>query len=151
MEYQFRLFSLSINPSGGEPVAHWSPFWDTDLGHPIGEKGGLYRNRGGLYIREFTNGWAVYNRSGTEQQIEFPESTTGVSSGIKGHSHTIPDLDGEIYLKSPNNVADLNRDGVVNILDLVIVANAFGKDGPDVNGDGTVNVLDLVVVANAFE
>ena len=27
VEYQFRLFSLSINPSGGEPVAHWSPFW----------------------------------------------------------------------------------------------------------------------------
>ena len=47
--------------------------------------------------------------------------------------------------------ADLNGDGVVNILDLVIVANAFGKDTPDLNGDGTVNVLDLVVVANAFD
>ena len=40
--------------------------------------------------------------------------------------------------------------GLVNVLDLVIIANAFGKDAPDVNGDGTVNVLDLVVVANAF-
>ena len=130
---------------------YWYDFWDADPGRPISGKGILYRDREGLYIREFTNGWVVYNRSGTEQQIEFAESTIGVSSGIEGNSHTIPDLDGEIYLKSPNNVADLNGDGIVNILDLVIIANAFGKDAPDVNGDGTVNVLDLVVVANAFE
>ena len=130
---------------------YWYDFYDADLGQPIGEKGQHYENREGLFIREFTNGWAVYNRSGKEQQIELPESTTGISSGIKGNSHTIPDLDGEIYLKSPDNVADLNSDGIVNILDLVIVANAFGKDAPDVNGDGTVNVLDLVVVANAFK
>ena len=49
------------------------------------------------------------------------------------------------------NPADLNSDGSVNVLDLVIVANAFGEDSPDVNGDGTVNVLDLVLVANAFD
>ena len=45
---------------------------------------------------------------------------------------------------------DLNADGEVNILDLVIVANAIGKadSEADVNGDGVVNVLDLVQVAN---
>ncbi|MDE0470186.1 MAG: hypothetical protein OYL97_24310 [Candidatus Poribacteria bacterium] len=41
--------------------------------------------------------------------------------------------------------------GTVNILDLVAVANGFGKDTPDVNGDGIVNILDLVAVANALE
>ena len=46
--------------------------------------------------------------------------------------------------------ADVNGDGTVNILDLVVVANAFGEAAPDLNGDGTVNVLDLVIVANAF-
>ncbi|MCY4552088.1 MAG: hypothetical protein OXC79_00325, partial [Candidatus Poribacteria bacterium] len=47
---------------------------------------------------------------------------------------------------------DLNFDGVVNILDLQIVANAFGDpDGPDLNFDGVVNIQDLVIVANAFE
>ena len=65
--------------------------------------------------------------------------------------HILPDLDGEIYLKKITSPTDVNGDGVVNILDLVAVANAFGKDVPDVNGDGTVNVLDLVAVANAFE
>ena len=47
---------------------------------------------------------------------------------------------------------DVNGDGEVNILDLVLVANAFGESNQkaDVNGDGEVNILDLVAVANAF-
>ncbi len=48
-------------------------------------------------------------------------------------------------------VGDVNADGVVNVLDLVIVANAFGEAEPDLNGDGVVNIQDLVIVANAFE
>ena len=61
----------------------------------------------------------------------------------------LPDLDGEIYLKAPNP-ADVNHDGLVNILDLVQVANGFGKSVPDPNGDGVVNILDLVFVAQQF-
>lgn len=47
-------------------------------------------------------------------------------------------------------VGDVNADGVVNVLDMVLVANAFGEKLPDLNGDGIVNILDLVIVANAF-
>ena len=43
--------------------------------------------------------------------------------------------------------SDVNGDGVVNILDLVIVANGLGKTEPDINSDGIVNILDLVVIA----
>ena len=46
----------------------------------------------------------------------------------------------------------MNGDGVVNIFDLTLVAQAIGTDGAggDVNGDGVVNVFDLVFVANQF-
>ena len=41
---------------------------------------------------------------------------------------------------------DVNRDDIVNILDLVLVASDLGTEGPDlaadVNGDGIVNILD---------
>ncbi len=78
---------------------YWYDFWDADLGHPLGKKGQLYLNREGLFIREFTNGWVVYNRSGKAQNIQLPESATGVASRITGISYIVPDLDGEIYVK----------------------------------------------------
>ena len=78
---------------------YWYPFWDADLGQPVGEKSQLYRNCEGVFIREFTNGWAVYNRSGKAQKIHLPEEVSGVASGIIGVQHTLSDLDGEIYLK----------------------------------------------------
>ena len=51
--------------------------------------------------------------------------------------------------------ADVNADGFINILDLVLVAGSLGEIptedqtvNPDVNDDGTVNILDLVLVAS---
>ena len=47
---------------------------------------------------------------------------------------------------------DVNRDGIVNVLDLTVVAGSLGQANPtnpraDVNDDGIVNALDLVTVA----
>ena len=156
------ITTLSLTHSGGyvlydSGISHehyWYNFWDADLGHPIGgneTKGQLYENREGLFIREFDNGWAVYNRSSKEQEIRLPMQVTGVENGITSTTHTLPDLDGEIYLKQETGTSsDVNGDGVVNIQDLVIVANALGEAEPDLNGDGVVNIQDLVIVANAF-
>ncbi len=132
---------------------YWYDFWDADLGRPVGAKGQLYQDTEGLYIRKFTNGWAVYNHSGAAQVITLPEEVQGVASGLVNVEHALANLDGEMYLRvTPKNPADVNGDGVVNILDLTLVAQAFGKDGlqGDVNGDGVVNVFDLVFVANQF-
>ena len=164
-----RLFTtLSLTHSDGyvsmsafRDYTYYYNFWDAPLGRPVGgdeTKAQLYENREGVFIREFTNGWAVYNRSGAAQEIELPQEVSSWNSGVENQRrHTLADLDGEIYLKAGSRdseippTADVNGDGVVNVLDLVIVANAFGEAAPDLNGDGTVNVLDLVLVANAFE
>ena len=50
---------------------------------------------------------------------------------------------------------DVNQDGQVNILDLILVAQHFGERASanpqtDVNGDGNINVLDLITVAQHF-
>ena len=127
----------------------WYPFWDANLGRPIGPKAQLYQNIEGLYIRAFTNGWAVYNRSGSTQEISLAENATGVASSQVGTTHRLADLDGEIYLTT-KSFADVNGDGQVNVLDLIQVTNSLGKSTPDPNGDGVVNILDLVFVAQQF-
>ena len=131
----------------------WHSFWDADLGQPVGPTTQRYQEEiEGLYIREFTNGWAVYNRSGQAQTIALPSSATPVSdrgNNATSLTHLLPDLDGEIYLAT-RSFADVNSDGAVNILDLVMVANGFGQSSPDPNGDGVVNILDLVFVAQQF-
>ena len=69
----------------------------------------------------------------------------GMSFLVFGHSNL------------PTLLEDVNKDGVVNIQDLVLVAGSFGQprdrnaeQDPDVNRDGIVNVLDLVRVGNSF-
>ena len=130
----------------------WYPFWDADLGQSLGTKAQHHQNIKGLFVREFTNGWAVYNRSGTPQTITLPASATPVSdrgNNAASQTHLLPDLDGEIYLKLPSPY-DLNRDGTINVLDLLLVSQHFGTAAGDVNGDGTTNILDLTLVAQQF-
>ena len=69
----------------------------------------------------------------------------GVSFSALGHSDT------------PTLLEDVNKDGVVNIQDLVIVSAAFGQtrdrnatQDPDVNRDGIVNILDMVRISKSF-
>ena len=62
---------------------------------------------------------------------------------------------GDIEPVVVENYTDVNSDGVVNLVDLVIVASRYGEritgdpnPNPDVNRDGIVNVQDLILVAN---
>ncbi len=50
---------------------------------------------------------------------------------------------------------DINKDGVVDILDILLISNNFGKTRQefprgDVNEDGTIDVIDLIIVASHF-
>ena len=59
-----------------------------------------------------------------------------------------------IIRDTPQPTADVNGDGLVNILDLVSVSANFGKTEQhpaDVNGDGIVNIIDLVKVAGEMQ
>ena len=49
-------------------------------------------------------------------------------------------------------IEDINGDGVVNVLDMLLVLAAWGGAGgpEDVNGDGIVNVSDLLLVLAAW-
>ena len=146
-------YTLFIDPTRRAHGHYWYDFWDVDLGHPVGAKAQLYEEIPGLYIREFTNGWVVYNHSDEPRVITLPAEVQGVASGLVNTEHALPNLDGEMYLRvKPKNPADVNSDGVVNIFDLTIIAQAFGTHSleGDVNGDGVVNVFDLVFVANQF-
>ena len=60
-------------------------------------------------------------------------------------------------LPEPNEpmIGDINDDGVVNVLDVVLLENLVLNGGSaddypqaDVNGDGTLNVLDVVLLIN---
>lgn len=64
-----------------------------------------------------------------------------------------PRVESAEVVEEPGITGDINRDGVVNIQDLVLVASWFGLRGEhaaDVNGDGFVNIADLVLVARAL-
>ncbi len=68
------------------------------------------------------------------------DASEGISLGTPGYPHE-------------TLVGDVNSDGVVNILDLVLVASQMGDSGEttaDINGDGAVNIQDLVLVANGL-
>ena len=68
----------------------------------------------------------------------------------------LPKPEAEVKIPpEPENaiLGDLNRDGVVNIQDLVIVSVRFGQTGnniADINGDHLVDIVDLVLVASAI-
>ena len=75
-------------------------------------------------------------------------ATSGTDSTMTAEATTTTTIE------VPPTPWDVNDDGIVNIQDLVLVANELGESGEDLkgdlNGDGTVNIQDLVIVASHF-
>ena len=102
--------------------------------------------------------------TGTLLQVRFKAKSSGETElalqnfqfGAITGEH-IPAGPHEVHLTVEGRLAtgDVNRDGVVSILDLILVARQLGQRVPagstvDVNGDGVVSILDLIRVAQGI-
>ena len=102
--------------------------------------------------------------SGTILQVTFKTKSKGETSlrlqKFKFGSSTgeiIPAAPLEVYITVEERLlsGDINRDGEVDIFDLILVARQFGESVPpnsevDVNGDGMVDIFDLTIVARSI-
>ena len=81
------------------------------------------------------------------RNFEFAAST---GDSIPAGPHEI-----RITIEGQLTTGDVNRDGRVSILDLVLTAQQLGKrvsagSAVDVNGDGVVSILDLILVSQGI-
>jgi len=83
--------------------------------------------------------------------FSFEKGTTGFvklkASGANGA--VVADAVKFVYVDDEGSgfvAADLNEDGVVDILDLVLLVRAFGTSEYDLTSDGTVDVQDLLII-----
>ena len=91
-------------------------------------------------------------KAGGETQLGLNNFQLGSGTGerIAAGPHEVV-----ITIESTLATGDVNRDGEVSILDMILIARHLGETEPansavDVNGDGVVNVLDLIVVSQHF-
>ena len=100
--------------------------------------------------------------TGTLLSMKFTAKTAGETL-LKLENFQLAAITGASIAAGPHEVlitvagelatGDVNRDGQVSILDMVLVARQFGKTVSanseiDVNGDGVISILDLIVVAS---
>jgi len=119
-----------------------------------------------IYLDEDNYYWLTLHAADTASQITWLYSnnatftfTTSSDQGISWETETTGNC-GSLsvwaeYIYEPEvdeTTGDINEDGGINVLDVVILANAVltGEDLPagDINGDGINNVLDIVVLVN---
>ena len=117
------------------------------------------------YIACVKTGKGGVDGSGTLATVKFKAIGAGESyirlqnislSDSSGSIIPVTSLDGNVtVIEFPP--WDVNKDGRVDILDLLLVGQHFGDDiavpidpNPDANGDGKVNILDLVLVGRHF-
>ena len=110
---------------------------------------------GKMYCTVYTIGIQRANLDGSNVEDLFTDGSaytrtaSGIALGIPQPSGPGPGPDPE------SDPLDVNGNGKVNVLDLVLVAAAYGERGTglpaDVNADGIVNIQDLIAVAAGID
>ena len=99
--------------------------------------------------------------TGTLVSLTFAAKTSGETQlGLRnfnfgsntGEPIAVEPFDAFITIAGQITLGDINRDGQVNILDMILVARYFGSSATanpqvDLNRDGTINIQDLIIVA----
>ncbi len=130
----YRPGGRTLASAGGARGDQKVHFWDATMGEI---KATLSPNAGSIYSIMFS-----------------PDGNTLASSGAAVLLWDIPQtVDGEEEIRQFRE--DVNRDGVVDLLDLTVVAELFGQPSTDnladVNEDGVINIADLVLIAAVIQ
>ena len=160
-------FDIAFDPAALEAVeVTESNFLKTDGGNTFFQGGSIDNAAGKIgglsAIRLSTQG---VTGTGTVLQVRFKAKSPGETeltlqnfefASITGKH--IPAVPQQIYITVEEQLAtgDVNRDGRVSILDLVLITRQFGQrvpaDSPvDLNGDGIVSILDLVLAVREID
>ena len=107
-----------------------------------------YQENFAVTLKEGTNVLLVAVYEGEGWWSGFFGFDTGTEYEVWTQSSSIPVVS--------SRVADIDEDGSVSILDLILVARDFEKIKPsnprtDVNADGKINILDLIFVAKSMD
>ena len=168
--------TFSLNIANGVNVAGYQAIvlFDRTAFRLVNFTEGDYLAAGGLFLRDggffgevtlVANTLEASNGAGTLATLAFEVIDFKASTLILSQVYLV-DADGKRWEATTSNgavtippepteetVGDINRDGVVDILDLTIVGARFGQRGhnsADLNRDGLVDIVDLVLVASEF-
>ena len=165
--------TFSLNIADGQNIAGYQATvsYDTTALRYVDSVNGNYLPSGAFFVPPITEGNTVTlassslagerNGDGTLATLTFEVvavkvSTVQLTNVLLTNSYggsSIPQTENAEITEPPQLPEDVNKDGIVNIVDLTLVATNFGKTGTndaDVNGDGVVNIVDLTLVASAF-
>ena len=160
-------FNIAFSPAALEAVeVTEGDFLKTDGGNTFFQNGSIDnaagKIRGLSAIRLSSQG---VTGSGTVLQVIFKAKLPGETelilenfelAAITGDSIPAGPQQIRITVEEQLATADVNRDGRVSILDLVLITRQFGErvsaDSPvDLNGDGIVSILDLVLAVREMD
>ena len=159
-------FDIAFDPAALEAInVSEGDFLKTDGGTTFFQSGRIDNAAGkitGLIAGRISDGGVSGSRS--LLQVRFKAKSHG-ETRLALQNFKFGSSTGEIIPAGPHEIhitveqrlptGDVNRDGDVDILDLILVAQQLGKSVPpnspvDINRDGVVNIFDLTLVAQGI-